>query len=111
MTTFNGTLNIELLEIDLNQPEINSNTDLNLFVSVDHRFIYQTTTKSHNSSFNESFTSEIEEGKNIELVLFNDSPKSPDDSVAKCVISFEDVLKKEKTNGVYKVEVSFFISI
>lgn len=106
MTTFNGILNIELLEIDLDQTEIDSNKNLDLFVLIDQRCIYQTTTKSRNLSINESFASEVEEGKNVELILFNETSKSPEDSLAKGVISFDDILKKEKINGVFKLEVS-----
>ena len=104
MTTFTGTLNIKLIEI--RSVESDSNKNLDLFVSVDQHHIYQTTTTNRNSTLNESISSQVEGGKNVRFTLYNDSPKSVDDIVAKCVVAFEDIRKNEKVDDVYDLKIN-----
>lgn len=107
-STFTGTLNIRLVDVEVSFTKVeDSNKILDLFVSVDQRPIYQTSTKSRNNQLNESFTSEIEAGREVNLKLFNDSPKSADDCVANCSITFDEIGRKEKqSDGVYDVTIN-----
>lgn len=95
--SFTGTLNLKLTGIELNSSE---SRPVELFVSVDQRSIYQTSAKSRDSSVNESFTSQIERGKEIKFSLF----ESPDDRT-EGVVSFDDILKQEKRDGVFEMQV------
>ena len=107
MSSFTGTLNIKLIDVEVSFTKVeDSNKILDLFVSVDQRPIYQTSTKSRHQNLNESFTTEIENGREINLKLFNDSPKSADDCVVNCSITFDEIQRKEKqTDGVYDVTI------
>lgn len=107
-STFNGTLNIKLIDVEVSFTKVeDSNRILDLFVSVDQRPIYQTSAKARHNNLNESFTSEIENGREIDVKLFNDSPKSVDDCVVNCSITFDEIQRKEKqTDGVYDVLIN-----
>ena len=98
MASFTGTLNIKLITLELDEAK-----SVELFVSVDQSPVYQTSAK--NSHINEPFASKIQDGKEIQFAVFNELPKSPDDLVATGIVSFDEILKKQKKDGVFEMQV------
>lgn len=105
MAKFTGILNIKLVEAVCLKTD--DTKCLDMFVSIDQHPIYQTSANLKNSklTFNECFSSDVKEGDKIKFTIFNNSPKSADDFVAKSSISIEDIQKMEKENGVYDLWV------
>lgn len=99
---FTGTLNVklanfEVTETNTNENRSDENKSVELLVSIDQEPIYQTPVKS---SLNESFSSRIENGKEIKFALIKEG-----DRVAEGVVSFDGILKREKKNGLVEMQV------
>ncbi len=52
--------------------------------------------KTFDPVWNESFVHEVHAATNLELTVFHDASLPPDDFIANCIITFEDLLQKEK---------------
>lgn len=68
--------------------------DTYIALNVDDSRVGQTSTKQKTNSpaWNDEFTTEVHDGRKIELSVFHDAPIGYDDFVANCIIQFEDIL-------------------
>jgi len=110
MVFFNGTLKLTVVEADDLRPTDfatrhqvgiiarSTPTVVDPYVSVDIDDVTfaRTTTRAKTAkpSWNEDFTTEIHSGQNIGLTVFHDAAIPPDEFVANCSISFEDLVDK-----------------
>ncbi|XP_054455753.1 protein kinase C epsilon type-like [Anoplopoma fimbria] len=106
MVIFNGMLKIKIREaLDLKPtawslrhavgPKTQSfMLDTYIALNVDDSRVGQTSTKQKTNSpaWNDEFTTEVHDGRRIELSVFHDAPIGCDDFVANCIIQFEDIL-------------------
>uniref|UniRef100_A0A8C2XA68 Protein kinase C n=1 Tax=Cyclopterus lumpus TaxID=8103 RepID=A0A8C2XA68_CYCLU len=106
MVIFNGMLKIRIREaLDLKPtawslrhavgPKTQSFLlDTYIALNVDDSRVGQTSTKQRTNSpaWNDEFTTEVHDGRRIELSVFHDAPIGCDDFVANCIIQFEDIL-------------------
>lgn len=105
---FTGTLNIKICEatdlkptdlairhavVGKTQPQL---IDPYVSIDVDEIHINRSTSKpkTFRPLWNESFTSEIHEAKNLGLTVFHDAAIPPDDWVANCNLSFEELIAR-----------------
>lgn len=67
-------------------------------IDVDDSHLAQTTTKqkTFDPVWNEYFEHNVENVKTLTLTVFHDATLAPDDFVANCSFSFEDLLNKDK---------------
>lgn len=79
-----------------------------IVVKVDDYKIGQTHTKQKTNmpTYNEEFCLTVNEGKQIELAVFHDTPIGYDDFVANCIIQFEDHIKTSNTGETFEGWVS-----
>uniref|UniRef100_A0A3B4ZLL0 C2 domain-containing protein n=1 Tax=Stegastes partitus TaxID=144197 RepID=A0A3B4ZLL0_9TELE len=106
MVVFNGQLRIKIREaLDLKptawslRHAVGPKTqtfllDTYIALNVDDSRVGQTSTKQKTNSpaWNDEFTTEVHDGRRIELSVFHDAPIGYDDFVANCIIQFEDIL-------------------
>uniref|UniRef100_A0A667XS64 Protein kinase C n=1 Tax=Myripristis murdjan TaxID=586833 RepID=A0A667XS64_9TELE len=106
MVVFNGLLKIKICEaLDLKptawslRHAVGPKTqtfllDTYIALNVDDSRVGQTSTKQKTNSpaWNDEFTTEVHDGRTIELSVFHDAPIGYDDFVANCIIQFEDIL-------------------
>uniref|UniRef100_A0A7N6AAT3 Protein kinase C n=1 Tax=Anabas testudineus TaxID=64144 RepID=A0A7N6AAT3_ANATE len=106
MVVFNGQLKIKIREaVDLKptawslRHAVGPKTqtfllDTYIALNVDDYRVGQTSTKQKTNSpnWNDEFTTEVHDGRKIELSVFHDAPIGYDDFVANCIIQFEDIL-------------------
>ncbi|KAM7385224.1 hypothetical protein PAMP_001318 [Pampus punctatissimus] len=106
MVVFNGQLKIKIREaLDLKptawslRHAVGPKTqtfllDTYIALNVDDSRVGQTCTKQKTNSpaWNDEFTTEVHDGRTIELSVFHDAPIGYDDFVANCSIQFEDIL-------------------
>lgn len=85
-----------------------SSLDPYIVVKVDDFKIGQTHTKQKTSmpTYNEEFCLNVNDGKQIELAVFHDTPIGYDDFVANCTIQFEDLIKTSNTGDTFEGWVS-----
>ncbi|XP_024916614.1 protein kinase C epsilon type-like isoform X2 [Cynoglossus semilaevis] len=71
--------------------------DTYVALNVDDSRVGQTSTKQRTNSptWNDEFTTEVHEGRKIELSVFHDAPIGYDDFVANCIIQLEDILHSD----------------
>ncbi|OCT79332.1 hypothetical protein XELAEV_18026144mg [Xenopus laevis] len=107
MVVFNGLLKIRICEATNLKPTAWSLRhavgprpqtfllDTYIAVNVDDSRIGQTSTKqkSNNPTWHDDFSTDVSNGKRIELAVFHDAPIGYDDFVANCTIQFEDLLQ------------------
>lgn len=67
-------------------------------IDVDEQHLDRSTTKqkTFDPVWNECFVQEVHNASYLELTVFHDAAIPPDDFVANCTITFEDLLQKEK---------------
>lgn len=106
MVIFNGQLKIKICEaLELKPtawslrhavgPKTQSFLlDTYIALNVDDSRVGQTCTrqKTNSPAWNDEFTTEVHDGRKIELSVFHDAPIGYDDFVANCTIQFEDIL-------------------
>lgn len=106
MVIFNGQLRIKICEALELKPTawslrhaVGPKTqtfllDTYIALNVDNSRVGQTSTKQKTNSptWNDEFTTEVHDGRRIELSVFHDAPIGYDDFVANCIIQFEDIL-------------------
>ena len=107
MVVFNGQLRIKICEaLNLKPtawslrhavgPKTQTSFLLDTYIAlnVDDSRVGQTCTKQKTNSpaWNDEFTTEVHDGRRIELSVFHDAPIGYDDFVANCIIQFEDIL-------------------
>ncbi|XP_061600605.1 protein kinase C epsilon type-like [Cololabis saira] len=106
MVVFNGLLRIQIREAVSLQPTAWSlrhavgpkapgcQLDPYMALNVDDSRVGQTCTrtKTNSPAWNHEFTTEVRDGRSIELSVFHDAPIGYDDFVANCTIQFEDIL-------------------
>lgn len=106
MVIFNGQLKIKICEALELKPTawslrhaVGPKTqtfmlDTYIALNVDDSRVGQTCTKQKTNSpaWNDEFTTEVHDGRKIELSVFHDAPIGYDDFVANCTIQFEDIL-------------------
>uniref|UniRef100_A0A3B4X8M4 Protein kinase C n=1 Tax=Seriola lalandi dorsalis TaxID=1841481 RepID=A0A3B4X8M4_SERLL len=106
MVVFNGQLKIKICEALSLKPTawslrhaVGPKTqtfllDTYIALNVDDSRVGQTCTKQKTNSpaWNDEFTTEVHDGRRIELSVFHDAPIGYDDFVANCIIQFEDIL-------------------
>lgn len=106
MVIFNGLLKIKICEALELKPTawslrhaVGPKTqtfllDTYIALNVDDSRVGQTSTKQKTNSpaWNDEFTTEVHDGRKIELSVFHDAPIGYDDFVANCTIQFEDIL-------------------
>ncbi len=117
---FTGSLRLNVIEAqDLKPTEfsVRHNTvvgkgqqmliDPYLNIAVDDILINRSSTKQRTFKpiWNEIFTANVKEGQNLLLTVFHDAAIRPDDFVANCSISFDDLLAEECRNGVYESDI------
>ena len=114
MVFFSGTLKLTVVEADDLRPTDfatrhqvgliarSTTTVVDPYVSIDIDDVTfaRTTTrvKTAKPSWNEDFTTEIHSGQNIGLTVFHDAAIPPDEFVANCSISFDDLVDKSTSD-------------
>ncbi|XP_076442958.1 calcium-independent protein kinase C-like isoform X1 [Babylonia areolata] len=93
-TDFSNRLNLQskgLIRTPILDPYISIGID-----GIDEVFVAKSTTKAKTTKpvWNEDFTSEVHNGKNVHLTVFHSAAIPPDVFVADCTISFEDLKDK-----------------
>ncbi|MED6241259.1 hypothetical protein ATANTOWER_005435 [Ataeniobius toweri] len=75
-----------------------------IMVKVDDFKVGQTHTKQKTNmpTYNEEFCLSVNDGKQIELAVFHDTPIGYDDFVANCTIQFEDLIKTSNTGDTFE---------
>lgn len=84
-----------------------------ILVKVDECKIGQTHTKqkTNTPTYNEEFSLNVNNGKKMELAVFNDTPIGYDDFVANCNIHFGDLIKTSNTEETFEGWVSFGVGV
>lgn len=79
-----------------------------IVVKVDDLKVGQTHTKQKTNmpTYNEEFSLNVNDGKQIELAVFHDTPIGYDDFVANCTIQFGDLIKSSNTGETFEGWVS-----
>ncbi|XP_031436068.1 protein kinase C eta type [Clupea harengus] len=109
---FNGNLKLRIGEaVDLKPTstalrhtvmfnKTNQTLDPYIVVKVDEFKVGQTITKLKTNvpTYNEEFDLNVNNGKQIELTVFHDTPLGYDDFVANCSIQFQDLMKTTSTD-------------
>lgn len=114
MVVFNGSIKIRVVEAkDLQptewstrlsslvggpqKPGVTSILDPYVNVDVDEYHVGQTATKPKTSApkWDEMFESEVHNGQQIGFTIFHDCAIPPDDFIANCRISFDDLSEKQ----------------
>uniref|UniRef100_A0A8C1SW55 Protein kinase C n=1 Tax=Cyprinus carpio TaxID=7962 RepID=A0A8C1SW55_CYPCA len=104
---FNGYLKLRIGEaVDLKHTttsmrhavmfsKVNQTLDPYIVVKVDEYKIGQTHTKQKTNmpTYNEEFSVNVNNGKQVELAVFHDAPIGYDDFVANCTMQFDDLMK------------------
>lgn len=77
----------------------NQTMDPYIIVKVDEYKIGQTHTKQKTNmpTYNEEFSVNVNNGKQLELAVFHDAPIGYDDFVANCTMQFDDLMKSTNT--------------
>lgn len=117
---FNGNLKLRIGEaVDLKPTstalrhtvmfnKTNQTLDPYIVVKVDEFKVGQTITKLKTNvpTYNEEFDLNVNNGKQIELTVFHDTPLGYDDFVANCSIQFQDLMKTTSTDESFEGWVS-----
>lgn len=107
MVFFNGSVKLKICEaVDLRPTDFATrhqmgtakniqSIDPYIAVDVDEIYLARTSSKPKTTSpkWNEEFYTEVHNGQNIGLTVFHDAAIPPDEFVANCTISFEDLTK------------------
>ncbi|XP_046444312.1 calcium-independent protein kinase C-like [Daphnia pulex] len=109
---FTGTLKVKLVEaVDLRPTDfqrrhnvglagklVENTMDPYVFIDIDEVHVHRTTTKQKTfcPTWNETFQSEVQSGTNLGLTVFHDAAIPPDDFVANCSISFDELINITK---------------
>lgn len=95
-TDFQKRHNVTFGKVD-DQPSI----DPYVTIDVDEQHLDRSTTKqkTFNPVWNESFVHEILNASHLELTVFHDAAIPPDDFVANCTISLEELLQKDNKDS------------
>lgn len=84
---------------------------LDPYVSVDvdenHVFRSQSKSKTFRPQWNETLSQDIDGAHNLTLTVFHDASIPPDDFVANCTVSFEELFNGAKRDGKNDIWVSF----
>lgn len=114
MPHFTGTLKLKICEaMDLRPTEFATRhanvvgkqqtmlIDPYVAVDVDEIHVDRSSTKQKTFKpvWNEFFTTEVHNGQNLGLTVFHDAAIPPDDFVANCNISFDELLNSAKESG------------
>ncbi|KAK7104052.1 calcium-independent protein kinase C-like isoform X2 [Littorina saxatilis] len=109
MVYFNGSMKLKLCEaVELRPTDFSTRfvsmgpsktppiLDPYINIDIDEVFMARSTTKAKTTKpvWNEDFTSEVHNGQNVNLTVFHDSTIPPDEFVAICTLSFEDLKDK-----------------
>ncbi|KAH9514541.1 Calcium-independent protein kinase C [Bulinus truncatus] len=112
MVFFNGSVKIKICEaVDLKPTDFSMRLQMGstkertsqmiepyVNIDVDEVYVAKTTTKPKSVKpqwvWNEDFTSEVHNGQNVNLTVFHDAAIPPDEFVANCSISFDEVKGK-----------------
>ncbi|GFS64603.1 calcium-independent protein kinase C [Trichonephila inaurata madagascariensis] len=120
MPHFTGTMKLKICEaVDLRPTEFatrhanvvgkNQPMLIDPYVAVDVDEIHvdrsSTKQKTFKPVWNEFFSTEIHSGQNLGLTVFHDAAIPPDDFVANCNISFDELLNSSKESGKYESDV------
>ena len=109
---FTGTLKVKLVEaVDLRPTDfqrrhnvglagklVDGTIDPYVSIDIDEEHVHKSTAKQKTFSpqWNESFQSEVQSGNQLGLTVFHDAAIPPDDFVANCSISFDELLNTTK---------------
>ena len=112
---FTGTLRVKLVEaVDLRPTDfqrrhnvglagklVESTIDPYVFIDIDEVHVHRTTTKQKTfcPRWEETFQSEVQSGTNLGLTVFHDAAIPPDDFVANCSISFDELINITKDHS------------
>lgn len=114
MPHFSGTLKLKVCEaMDLRPTEYATRhanvvgkqqtmlIDPYVAVDIDEIHVDRSTTKQKTFKpvWNECFTTDVHNGQNLGLTVFHDAAIPPDDFVANCTISFDELLNSSKESG------------
>ncbi|XP_055676717.1 protein kinase C-like [Lutzomyia longipalpis] len=82
---------------------------IDAYVSIDvdenHLGVSTTKPKTFDPVWNENFSHEVHNAKNLSLTVFHDAAIPPDDFVANCNIPFEDMMQREKEQQDFWVDL------
>ncbi|XP_076841794.1 protein kinase C eta type [Brachyhypopomus gauderio] len=82
----------------------NQTLDPYIVIKVDEYKIGQTHTKQKTNmpTYNEEFSVNVNDGKHVELAVFNDAPIGYDDFVANCTIQFDSLMKNSNLEETFE---------
>lgn len=91
---------------------VESTIDPYVFIDVDEVHVHRTTTKQKTfcPRWEETFQSEVQSGTNLGLTVFHDAAIPPDDFVANCSISFDELINITKDHTDIWVNFLFNLS-
>ena len=109
MVFFNGSVRLKIYEaVELRPTDFATRhsvtkaqlIDPYISIDVDENPVAKTTTrpKTYKPTWNEDFNAEVHNGQTIGLTVFHDAAIPPDEFVANCSISFEDLTGKESSD-------------
>jgi novel protein kinase C epsilon type len=111
MSPFTGVLKFRIVEaLDLRPTDYSTrhtalakNATLDPYVSVDideeHVYRSQTKSKTFRPQWNETLTRSVSEVENLTLTVFHDASIPPDDFIANCNLSFDEILTGIRNEG------------
>lgn len=119
MCTFSGTVRIHIIEAtDLRPTEYSTRLGnvlprtLDPYVSIDSDeiLLHRTTSKQKCNcpTWNEEFSAAVQEAQGICLTVFHKAAIPPDDFIANCSITFDEILSSPSRDGVHDFWVSLF---
>ena len=112
MVFFNGSIRLRLCEaVDLKPTDFSTRfvqigpnrtapiLDPYINIGIDDVFLARSTTKAKTTKpvWNEDFSTDVQNGQNVNLTVFHNATIPPDQFVADCAIPFES-LKEEKAD-------------
>ena len=109
MAGFSGSMKLKVVEANNIKPteystrhaNVTKTLDPYVAVDVDENHVYrsQSKSKTFRPQWNETTLQEIDDAHNLTLTVFHDASIPPDDFVANCTISFEELLMGCKKDG------------
>jgi len=116
MSEFTGTIKLTLIEAkDLKPTNLSirhanvvpKSLDPYVSIDIDDTHVSRSTTKqkTYHPCWNEIFSTEVYNAQSLLLTVFHDAAIPPDDFVANCIITFDDLI-----NGKNKNHQDFWVS-
>jgi novel protein kinase C epsilon type len=109
MSLFTGVIKVKIVEAQELRPTdystrhatVTKTLDPYVSVDIDENHVYRSSTKSKTfkPSWNETLTQTVTDAENLTFTVFHDASIPPDDFIANCNVTLEDLLNAQKNEG------------